>query len=76
MPVVEEDKINYAYKLAQKYADTYKNWRWGQCVFNAYSSVFPEETNKIRGTDDDCFYDDKKVEKFLSHFQIEEPKPY
>ena len=71
MPVVEEDKIEYAYKLATKYADTYKDWRWGQCIFNAYYTFFPEESNKLRGTDDDCFYKDGNVEKFLSHFRVE-----
>ena len=67
---VEEDKNNYAYKLAEQYADRYKNWRWGQCIFNAYYTVFPEETNKVRGTNDDCFYNDDKVFAFLSHFEV------
>lgn len=70
MPTVSEDKVSYAYKLAQKYADVYKNWRWGQCVFNAYYTVFPEATDKIRGTADDCFYDDARVPNFLSSFKI------
>lgn len=71
MAVVEEDKLNYAYRLAQEFADKYKEWRWGQCIFNAYCAVFPEITNEIRGTDDDCFYNDKKVSAFLSHFELE-----
>lgn len=66
---VSEDKNNYAYKLAQHYAETHKDWRWGQCIFNAYLTVFPEITNTIRGTDDDCFYNDKLVPAFLSHFK-------
>lgn len=70
MPVVEEGKIEYAYKLALRYADQYKDWRWGQCIFNAYYTVFPEITNQIRGTEDDCFYVDAKVPAFLSHFEI------
>lgn len=69
MAIVPEDKSNYAYELAQKYADAYKNWRWGQCIFNAYYTVFPEITNSIRGSADDCFYDDDRVSKFLSHFE-------
>lgn len=70
MPVITEDKSNYAYRLAQQYANQYKNWRWGQCIFNAYYVVFPEITNTIRGTDDDCFYNDKKVPDFLKHFEV------
>lgn len=69
--IVSEDLANAAYRKAQEYADTYKDWRWGQCIFNAYYTFFPEESNKLRGTDDDCFYRDDKVEKFLSHFRVE-----
>lgn len=68
MPNVSEDKNNYAYKLAQQYAERYKDWRWGQCVFNAYVTVFPEIANSVRGTNDDCIYNDRLVPAFLSHF--------
>lgn len=68
---VPEDKNSYAYRLAQRYADQYKDWRWGQCIFNAYYTVFPEITNQIRGTDDNCFCVDAKVSAFLNHFVIE-----
>jgi len=71
MFIVSEDKINYAYKLAEKYSEIYKDWRWGQCIFNAYKVVFPIETDKINGTDFDCFYDDSKVPIFLEQFRIE-----
>lgn len=33
--------------------------------------MWPDEVEKVRGTDDDCFYDDKKIKAFLSHFEIE-----
>lgn len=72
MAVVKEDELNYAMNKAKQCAEQYKNWRWGQCVFNVFYAYFPEITDPIRGTDDDCFYDDNKVEKFLSHFQIKE----
>ena len=67
---VTEDNSNVAYSLAKKYANQYKDWRWGQCVFNAYYTGFPEETNKIRGTDNDCFYNDNKVPNFLKCFNV------
>ena len=70
--IVSEDLTNAAYRKAQEYADIYKDWRWGQCIFNAYYTFFPEESNKLRGTDDDCFYRNDKVEKFLSHFRVEQ----
>jgi hypothetical protein len=68
---VSEDTANAAYRKAQEFADTYKDWRWGQCIFNAYYAFFPKECNILRGTEDDCFYRDDKVEKFLSHFNVE-----
>lgn len=71
MFIVSEDKINYAYKLAEKYSEAHKDWRWGQCIFNAYKVVFPIETDEIRETNFDCFYDDSKVPVFLKQFKIE-----
>ena len=73
---VSEDNANAAYRCAQHYADQYKDWRWGQCIFNAYYSFFPNEVNELRGTDDDCFYRDDKIEAFLSHFQVEAGSGY
>lgn len=71
MPKVSENDFNRAYKLALKYANECKDWRWGQCIFNAYHSIFPEIANQVRGTKDDCFYNDKLVPCFLSHFDVE-----
>ena len=45
--------------------------RHGQALFNEACSMFPEEVNKIRGTDDDCFYNNKKISAFLSHFALD-----
>lgn len=70
MAIVSEDDVNYAYRLAQEYANTYKDWRWGQCIFNAYHTVFPKLANQVRGTEDDCFYNDKLVPNFLKHFEV------
>lgn len=71
MAKVPIDKSNEAYRLAQDYANAYPHWRWGQCIFNAYYYVFPEIADEIRGTEDDCFYRDDLVDKFLSHFEVE-----
>ena len=44
-------------------------WRYGQAVFNLAYDTFPEEANLLRGTQDDCFYDDDKVEAFLANLE-------
>lgn len=44
--------------------------RLGQSVFNTAYAMFPKETNKIRGTDDDCFYNDSIIGNFLNHFKV------
>ena len=67
---ISEDKSNAAFKLAQRYASNYTNWRWGQCIYNAYQTMFPNEVAKINATENDCFYDDKKVTNFLNCFNV------
>ena len=62
------DAICEPYKKAIEYKTKYKDWRWGQCIFNAYYDFFPNKVNEIRGSNDDCFYDDNKVMAFLYHF--------
>lgn len=68
---VPEQELNELYKRVDIAMKCFPNLRYGQVVFNEACNLWPEEVNKIRGTDDDCFYKDSKVEQFLSHFEIE-----
>jgi hypothetical protein len=52
--------------LATKCKDYYKQWRWGQCVFNAAYELYPNEADRLRATKIDCFHIDKNVQKFLA----------
>ena len=40
--------------------------RYGQAIFNAAYAMFPCATNKLRSTQYDCYYDDSKVNDFLT----------
>lgn len=40
--------------------------RYGQAIFNAAFAMFPRATNKLRNTKYDCYYDDNKVNDFLT----------
>ena len=40
-------------------------WRLGQAYFNYAEELYPEETNQLRGTEYDCFYNDEKIPEFL-----------
>lgn len=42
-----------------------EEWRLGQAYFNYAEELYPEETNQLRGTEYDCFYNDKKIPEFL-----------
>jgi len=53
------DLIREFYKFLQK------DLRIGQSYFNALAIVKPDLANEIQGTEDDCFYDDNKVIKFI-----------
>lgn len=39
--------------------------RFGQAVFNEAVIMYGAHADDLRGTNVDCFYDDKKVEAFL-----------
>ena len=42
-----------------------EEWRLGQAYFNYAEELYPKETNLLRGTEYDCFYDDNKISIFL-----------
>lgn len=39
--------------------------RQGQCLFNTLHRLHPDLSEQIRGTDNDCFYDDNKISNFF-----------
>ena len=42
-----------------------EEWRLGQAYFNYAEELYPKETNQLRGTEYDCFYDNNKIPIFL-----------
>jgi len=58
-----KDKMNELLEVAQEQRP--KEWRFGQAVFNYAYEEYPNAADKIRGTEDDCFYDDSKIPKFI-----------
>lgn len=50
--------------LAVKYMSQY-GWRWGQSIFNAAYNLYPNEANKLRGSDVDCYHIDSNTNLFL-----------
>ena len=73
---VTQDELDKFYKKAAAMFNRCKFCRRGQIYFNVAYDFWPEEVNKIRGTDDDCFYDDSKINAFLSHFNVIVIKDY
>ena len=68
---VQEWELDEFYKRVAVAMNRFPELRHGQAIFNEALSMWSDEVEKIRGTDDDCFYDDKKIKAFLSHFEIE-----
>lgn len=68
--IVTEEELNELYKRAHIACKHFPNLRYGQAIFNEAHAMWPEFVNTIRGTDDDCFYKDQLVPKFLSHFEV------
>lgn len=50
---------------AEKSMKKHPELRFGQAVFNEAYKSFPEFTDRLRGTEYDCFYVDDKVGAFL-----------
>ena len=57
------NKIDEVIRLAENESPKY--WRKGQAIFNFAYKIFPEETEKLRTTNFDCFYSDQKIPSFL-----------
>ena len=66
-----EDELNELYRRVRAAMKHFPSLRYGQAMFNEALSLFPEKTEKLRGTEDDCFYDDSKVSAFLKHFTLD-----
>ena len=40
--------------------------RYGQAIFNAAYAMFPRATDELRSTEYDCYYDDSRINDFLT----------
>ena len=62
---MKEIDYNKNTQLHIKVQNKPEEWRLGQAYFNYAYELYPEETNRLRGTEYDCFYDDNKIPIFL-----------
>lgn len=67
---VSEQDMNEFHKRVRIAMERFPQLRYGQAIFNEACGLWPDEVNKIRGTNDDCFYQDAKVKQFLGHFEV------
>ena len=70
MMKITQNELNEFYATVSKTMNKYPQLRKGQTYFNVAYKMWPEETNRIRGTNDDCFYDDSRIENFMKHFDV------
>lgn len=60
------DKVRMAAKALYNFDQkSRKQYRYGQLIFNVAYDLYPTQTNQLRGTLVDCFYDNTKVDVFL-----------
>ena len=65
MQTMKEIDYSKNIQLHIKVQNKPEEWRLGQAYFNYAYELYPEETNQLRGTEYDCFYDDNKISIFL-----------
>ena len=56
------------YKLVIAMQAKHKDWRFGQCLFNALDMLNPQLADSVRGTDKDPFYGNN-TEQFLEFIE-------
>ena len=63
--IVKQIDFTKNMRLHEKVQNKPNEWRIGQAYFNYAFELYPEETNELRGTEYDCFYDNHKIPIFL-----------
>lgn len=63
-----EQKIDFTRNIPLhiKVQNKPEEWRLGQAYFNYAYEMYPDDVNKLRGTNYDCYYDDNKIGIFLN----------
>lgn len=65
MKLTKKEYLEYIHYVFETYNPN-KGLRLGQYMFNTLAAMFPLISNTIRGTDVDPFYDNRKIEPFLT----------
>lgn len=55
--------------LQREMAERNPSWRQGQALFNAMYKLFPEVSETVRGTLNDPFYNDTRIERCFEFIQ-------
>lgn len=61
--MLTQEQLYNVEQLQLKMLEQYPEWRKGQAYFNAIHDLYPDIANSIRGTELDCFYNDKNIKK-------------
>ena len=58
LKTITKEQLQEVYDLQREMFDKNKDWRFGQCFFNALYTLYPEVADRIRATDLDPFHID------------------
>ena len=64
------DELNSVINLTSKLMEKEKTYRYGQAFFSALEDLYPEVANSIRGTDNDPYYIDYRMNDCIKHISI------
>lgn len=60
---ITKQQWNEVIKLATRmYVASPSRLRWGQCIFNALSDLYPYTSDEVRNTEVDPFYIEDRIE--------------
>lgn len=68
-PKLNAEQLLELVMLQREMVERNPSWRQGQALFNAMYELFPEVSETVRGTLNDPFYKDTRIEKCFEFIQ-------
>lgn len=62
---LNEARLNELIRKFNEKSELNPTWRKGQTWFNSLSVLYPSVAESIRGTENDPFYNDEKIDAFF-----------
>ena len=67
--LVDETFMNHQAARSEGKISAANQWRYGQTIMNVLHNVWPEKYSELKGSDYDCFYDNRTINLTLEKLE-------